>query len=153
MYLLKTKLGFDDAFSYEDEPDLNAALKRYFPKGIDIYFEIVGGAMLDAVLLNMRPNSRIAACGMISQYNLEQNEGVCNLFQIVIKHICMQGFEVFDYFDKYPEFVEAVLPLIREGKVFYQEDLVEGIENAPATLIRLYIGKNVGMQVVVVSHD
>ncbi|KAL5997959.1 hypothetical protein ACLOJK_008893 [Asimina triloba] len=117
--------------------------------------------MLDKVLLNMRPNNRIAACGMIPQYNLEKEEGVCNLFQIVIKHICvqgfeschrsgfikhifMQGFEVYDYFNKYPEFVEAVLPPIKEGKIFYQEDLMEGIDNAPATFIRLYTGKNVG---------
>ncbi|CAL5414218.1 unnamed protein product [Camellia sinensis] len=71
--LLKNKFGFDEAFNYKEEV-LEAALKRYFPNGIDIYFENVGGKMLDAVLLNMRLRGRIAVCGMISQYNLEQPE-------------------------------------------------------------------------------
>lgn len=81
--LLKNKFGFDEAFNYKEEQDLSAALKRYFPDGIDIYFENVGGKMLDAVLLNMRIRGRIAVCGMISQYNLEQNEGV----QLVLPHL------------------------------------------------------------------
>ncbi|WCJ21850.1 Zinc-binding dehydrogenase family protein [Euphorbia peplus] len=72
--LLKHKFGFNEAFNYKEEPDMNAALKRYFPEGIDIYFENVGGKMLDAVLLNMRTHGRIAVCGMISQYNLLQPE-------------------------------------------------------------------------------
>ncbi|KAJ0972962.1 hypothetical protein J5N97_020921 [Dioscorea zingiberensis] len=74
--LLKTKFGFDDAFNYKKEKSLGAALRRCFPEGIDIYFDNVGGAMLDAALLNMRDNGRISACGMISQYNLEKLEGV-----------------------------------------------------------------------------
>nr|POF21155.1 2-alkenal reductase (nadp(+)-dependent) [Quercus suber] len=72
--LLKNKFGFDEAFNYKEKHDLNAALKRYFPEGIDVYFENVGGKMLDAVLLNMRHHGRIAACGMISQYNLDEPE-------------------------------------------------------------------------------
>ncbi|GJX91103.1 NADP(+)-dependent 2-alkenal reductase-like protein [Tanacetum coccineum] len=72
----KNKFGFDEAFNYKEEQDLDAALKRYFPEGIDIYFENVGGKMLDAVLLNMRLNGRISVCGMISQYNLDQGDGV-----------------------------------------------------------------------------
>ncbi|KAI7745822.1 hypothetical protein M8C21_023288 [Ambrosia artemisiifolia] len=74
--LLKSKFGFDEAFNYKEEQDLDAALKRYFPDGIDIYFENVGGKMLEAVLSNMRLNGRISVCGMISQYNLEQGDGV-----------------------------------------------------------------------------
>ncbi|KAL6548710.1 hypothetical protein OROGR_008476 [Orobanche gracilis] len=76
--LLKNKFGFDDAFNYKEEPDYNAALRRCFPSGIDIYFENVGGKMLEAVLDNMRLRGRIAVCGMISQYNLEKPEGVHN---------------------------------------------------------------------------
>ncbi|GAB4825741.1 hypothetical protein Ancab_008614 [Ancistrocladus abbreviatus] len=68
----KNKLGFNDAFNYKEEPKLDAALKRYFPKGIDICFENVGGKMLDVVILNMKVHGQIAMCGMISQYNLEQ---------------------------------------------------------------------------------
>ncbi|PQQ03380.1 2-alkenal reductase (NADP(+)-dependent) [Prunus yedoensis var. nudiflora] len=86
--LLKNKFGFDEAFNYKDEPDLDAALKRYFPEGIDIYFDNVGGKMLDAVLLNMRMNGRIAGCGMISQYNLEQPEGASYQWESKrVKHV------------------------------------------------------------------
>ncbi|KAK4403278.1 2-alkenal reductase (NADP(+)-dependent) [Sesamum angolense] len=151
--LLKNKLGFDDAFNYKEEQDLNAALKRYFPDGIDIYFENVGGKMLDAVLLNMKIHGRIAVCGMISQYNLEQSESVHNLFTLVTKRIRMEGFGVFDYYHLYQKFLDMVLPLIKEGKINYVEDIAEGLESAPAALVGLFYGRNVGKQVVVVSRE
>ncbi|GAY67808.1 hypothetical protein CUMW_259450, partial [Citrus unshiu] len=151
--LLKNKFGFDDAFNYKEENDLDTALKRCFPEGIDIYFEHVGGKMLDAVLLNMRLHGRIAACGMISQYNLSQPEGVHNLMNVVYKRIRMEGFVVFDYFPQYSRFLDAVLPYIREGKVVYVEDVADGLENAPAALVGLFSGRNVGKQLVVVSRE
>ncbi|XP_044500513.1 2-alkenal reductase (NADP(+)-dependent)-like isoform X1 [Mangifera indica] len=151
--LLKNKFGFDEAFNYKEEHDLDAALKRYFPEGIDIYFENVGGKMLDAVLLNMRVNGRIAACGMISQYNLNQPEGVHNLMHIVYNRVHIKGFVVFDYFDQYSKFIDQVLPMIREGKIVYVEDIAEGLENAPQALIGLFSGKNVGKQVVLVAKE
>ncbi|KAJ4966146.1 hypothetical protein NE237_017995 [Protea cynaroides] len=95
--LLKNKLGFDDAFNYKKENNLNAALKRYFKDGIDIYFDNVGGKMLDAVLPNMRQHGRIAACGMISQYDLEQSEGIHNLMNLIFKNTRMEGFVVADF--------------------------------------------------------
>ncbi|KAL5783966.1 hypothetical protein ACOSQ2_006358 [Xanthoceras sorbifolium] len=119
--LLKKKFGFDDAFNYKEEHDLDAALKRRFPQGIDIYFEHVGGKMLDAVLPNMRTFGRIAACGMISQYNLEHPEGVYNMTNVVTKRIHIQGLLAFDYFPQYAKFLEVVLPSVREGKVVYVE--------------------------------
>ncbi|OVA10647.1 Alcohol dehydrogenase superfamily [Macleaya cordata] len=145
--LLKNKFGFDDAFNYKEEHDLVAALKRYFPEGIDIYFENVGGKMLDAVLANMRVHGRIAVCGMISQYNLEQPEGVHNLFRLVTKRIRMQGFLIFDHYDLYPKFLEMMKQYITEGKIVYVEDTVEGLENAPTALVGLFTGRNVGKQV------
>ncbi|KAM7464854.1 hypothetical protein LguiB_012416 [Lonicera macranthoides] len=151
--LLKNKFGFDEAFNYKEEQDLDAALKRYFPNGIDIYFENVGGKMLDAVLLNMRLRGRIAVCGMISQYNLEETEGVRNLFCLVSKSIRMEGFLVFNYYHLYPKFLELVLPQIKEGKIVYVEDTAEGLESAPAALVGLFSGRNVGKQVVVVSRE
>ncbi|CAN1748330.1 NADPH-dependent oxidoreductase 2-alkenal reductase [Linum perenne] len=138
--LLKNKFGFDEAFNYKEETDLNAALKRYFPEGIDIYFENVGGKMLDAVLLNMRVRGRIAVCGMISQYNLEQGEGVHNLTSIIYKRVRIQGFASFDYFSRY-------------SKIAYVEDIAEGLENAPAALLGLFSGRNVGKQVVAVARE
>ena len=126
---------------------------RYFPEGIDIYFENVGGKMLDAVLLNMRAHGRIAVCGMISQYNLEHPEGVHNLMTVIGKQVRMEGFMVFEYYHLYPKFLELVLPHIKEGKITYVEDVAEGLESAPAALIGLFTGRNVGKQVVVVARE
>ncbi|KAJ9178218.1 hypothetical protein P3X46_010118 [Hevea brasiliensis] len=151
--LLKNKLGFDEAFNYKEEHNLDAALKRCFPEGIDIYFENVGGKMLDAVLLNMRVHGRIAVCGMISQYNLDQPEGVCNLMSIVYKRVRLEGFAAPDYYPQYPKFLDIVLPYIREGKITYIEDIVEGLEKGPGAIIGLFKGRNVGKQVIVVAHE
>nr|XP_043611007.1 2-alkenal reductase (NADP(+)-dependent)-like [Erigeron canadensis] len=150
--LLKNKLGFDAAFNYKKEQDLDAALKRYFPNGIDIYFENVGGEMLEAVLLNMRFNGRIAACGMISQYN-DQGDGVSNLFHIVTKSVRMQGFLAYHYDHLYPKYFDMVLPLIKNGTINYIEDIAEGLESAPTALVGLFSGKNVGKQVVVLARE
>ncbi|XP_061360134.1 2-alkenal reductase (NADP(+)-dependent)-like isoform X2 [Gastrolobium bilobum] len=149
----KNKLGFDEAFNYKEEPDLDATLKRYFPEGIDIYFENVGGKTLDAVLLNMRVHGRIPVCGMVSQYNLTQPEGVTNLTNLIYKRIRMQGFNVFDFFHLYPKFLEFLLPHIREGKVVYVEDIADGFEKGPAALVGLYSGRNVGKQVLLVARE
>ncbi|XP_027348281.1 2-alkenal reductase (NADP(+)-dependent)-like [Abrus precatorius] len=151
--LLKNKLGFDDAFNYKEELDLNAALKRYFPEGIDFYFEQVGGKMLDAVLLNMKVYGRIAICGMISQYNLHQLEALKNLLQIGFKRLSIKGFTHRDHHHLYPKILETLLPYIREKKVVYVEDIVEGLENGPAALVGLFSGRNFGKQVVTVCHQ
>lgn len=151
--LLKNKFGFDDGFNYKEEQDLNAALKRYFPNGIDIYFENVGGKMLEAVLANMALHGRIAVCGMISQYNLQDPEPVHNLFTLISKRIRMQGFIVGDHYHLYSNYLDMVLPLIKDGKITYVEDIAEGIESAPAALVGLFSGRNVGKQVVVVARE
>ncbi|KAL9240719.1 hypothetical protein vseg_014905 [Gypsophila vaccaria] len=151
--LLKNKFGFDEAFNYKEEEDLDAALRRYFPEGIDIYFENVGGKMLDAVLVNMRLHGRIPVCGLISQYNLENPEGVHNLFCLITKRIRMEGFLVFDYYHLYGKYLGMILPHIKEGKISYVEDVAQGLESAPSALIGLYSGKNVGKQVVVVARE
>ncbi|XP_006652471.1 2-alkenal reductase (NADP(+)-dependent)-like [Oryza brachyantha] len=151
--LLKEKFGFDEAFNYKKEKDLNLALKRCFPEGIDVYFENVGGAMLDAVLLNMRVRGRVAACGMISQYNLDRPDPIHNLTAIITKRLRIEGFIVSDHYDKYREYEEKVARYVKEGKIAYVEDVTEGLENAPAALIGLFSGRNVGKQVVVVAKE
>ncbi|XP_068646918.1 2-alkenal reductase (NADP(+)-dependent)-like isoform X3 [Aristolochia californica] len=150
--LLKNKFGFDEAFNYKEEPDLDAALKRYFPEGIDIYFDNVGGTMLDAVLLNMRLHGRIAVCGMISQYSLDNPQGIHNLTNLISKRIRMEGFLVFDYIAVQPKFEEQVHRYLKEGKIVYVEDTVNGLESAPAALVGLFTGRNVGKQVVAIEH-
>lgn len=109
--------------------------------------------MLDAVLLNMRARGRVAVCGMISQYNLDESEGVRNLMCVVYKRIRIEGFAFFDYYNMYPKFLDLVLPYIREGKIVYVEDVTEGLESAPAALVGLFSGRNVGKQVVVVARE
>lgn len=151
--LLKNRLGFDDAFNYKEEKDLDGALKRYFPEGIDIYFENVGGPMLDAVLLNMRIHGRIAVCGMVSQHSYHDEEGIHNLFALITKRLRMQGFLQSDYLHLFPQFVEQVGAFYRQGKIVYIEDMSEGLESAPAALAGLFNGKNVGKQVVRASRD
>ncbi|KAH6834871.1 Zinc-binding dehydrogenase family protein [Perilla frutescens var. hirtella] len=109
--------------------------------------------MLDAVLLNMKLNGRIAACGMISQYSLNEAEGVKNLIPIIIKQLRMQGFVVGNYFSLYPKFLDFILPLIKQGKIVYVEDTAQGLEAAPAALIGLFSGRNLGKQVVRVASE
>ncbi|KAJ9178216.1 hypothetical protein P3X46_010116 [Hevea brasiliensis] len=139
--LLKNKLGFDEAFNYKEEHNLDAALKRCFPGGIDIYFENVGGKMLDAVLLNMRICGHI--CGVVSQYNIDQPEGVCNLIFTAYRRVRLEGFSVPDYYPQYP----------KEGKITYIEDIVEGLEKGPEAIIGLFKGRNAGKKVVVVAYE
>ncbi|XP_030468476.2 2-alkenal reductase (NADP(+)-dependent)-like [Syzygium oleosum] len=151
--LLKNRFGFDDAFNYKEERNLAAALKRYFPEGIDIYYDNVGGKMLDAVLLNMRFQGRITLCGMVSQYNSDSQEGVHNLMHAIYKRVRIEGFAVQDHCHEYPKFLEFLLPHIREGKIVYVEDTAEGLENGPSALVALLKGRNVGKQLVVVARE
>ncbi|GAB4858921.1 hypothetical protein Ancab_010394 [Ancistrocladus abbreviatus] len=116
----------------------------YFPEGIDIYFDNVGGKMLDAVLLNMRLRGRIVVCGMISQYNRDRPEGVNNLMSLVYKRVRMEGFVVFDYFHLYSEFLDTILPYIRNGRMVYIVDIIEGLENGRAALVSVFRGQNIG---------
>ncbi|CAL0312209.1 unnamed protein product [Lupinus luteus] len=150
--LLRNKLGFDDAFNYKEEPDLDAALKRCFPDGIDLYFEQVGGKMLDAVLLNMKVHDRIVVCGMISQYNLSEPGHLKNIMQIAFKRLSINGFTHRDYHHLYPKLLETMLPYIREKKIVHVEDNVEGLENGPAALVGLFSGRNFGKQIVKIYH-
>ncbi|WVZ49052.1 hypothetical protein U9M48_000433 [Paspalum notatum var. saurae] len=151
--LLKEKFGFHAAFNYKEEPDLTAALKRYFPEGIDIYFENVGGPMLDAVLLNMRTHGRIAVCGMVSQLGVTSHVGIHNLFSLISKRIDMKGFIQSDYHHLFPQFVDDITKHYRDGKIVYVEDLSVGLESGPAAFVGLFSGRNVGKQVVCVSED
>ncbi|KAK1271204.1 NADP-dependent alkenal double bond reductase P1 [Acorus gramineus] len=144
--LLKNKLGFDEAFNYKEESDLNVALKRYFPQGIDIYFDNVGGPLLDAALLNMRLHGRIAVCGVISQKGTFDVEGIKNIFALISKRVQMQGFLQSDYLHLFPQFLSFIIDHYKKGKIVYIEDMHKGLESAPAALVGLFSGKNVGKQ-------
>ncbi|OIT23038.1 PREDICTED: 2-alkenal reductase (NADP(+)-dependent)-like [Nicotiana attenuata] len=151
--LLKSELGFDDAFNYKEGDDFAGALKRHFPKGIDVYFENVGGNMLDEVLLHMNLYGRITVSGMISQYNLKKPDGIHNLFCLITKRLRMEGFSELDFRHKVPEYLEFVIQLIREKKLVFVEDIAEGLENAASAFVGIYHGRNVGKQIIQVSTD
>ncbi|CAI9108374.1 OLC1v1007947C1 [Oldenlandia corymbosa var. corymbosa] len=150
--LLK-ELGFDGAFNYKEENDLNAALKRYFPEGIDIDFENVGGKTLDAILPNMRMHGRISVCGMISQYNLEKRDPIQNAYWVLFKRLKMEGWAVLDYVHLYQKFIDFILPHVLEKRIKYVEDIVVGLEKGPYAFSALYTGSNFGKQVVKVFRD
>ncbi|XP_022937943.1 2-alkenal reductase (NADP(+)-dependent) [Cucurbita moschata] len=151
--ILKSKLGFDEAFNYKEESNLDATLKRYFPEGVDIYFDNVGGDMLDAALCNMRVHGRIAVCGVISQTSISNPKGITNLWNLITKRVNMKGFLQSDYLDLFPRFYDEVSNYYKQGKIVYVEDLKEGLENAPAAFVGLFSGDNLGKQVVRVVHE
>ena len=108
---------------------------------------------MDAVLPNMNINGRIPMCGMVSQYNLDEHEGIKNLAQLIFKRIRMHGFIVSDHYHLYPKFLEFIIPHIREKKIVYVEDVVEGLENGITALVGIFTGRNVGKQLVVLARD
>ncbi len=141
-------LGFDSAFNYKDG-DLHKQLATACPNGIDIYFENVGGPMLEAVLMHMKPFGRIPVCGMISQYNAtEPVPGPKTIIQVIPNRLKIQGFIVSDHFDRLPEFTRDVAGWIREGKIKARETTFEGIEKAPDAFIGLFSGENLGKMLV-----
>ncbi|CAL5048537.1 unnamed protein product [Urochloa decumbens] len=146
--LLKDKLGFDDAFNYKEEPDLKSALKRYFPDGIDIYFENVGGEMLEAALANMNTYGRVALSGVISEYTGAGRRAVPDLLEVIYKRITIRGFFAWDFLPKFPEFGAVIGEWIRQGKVHVLEDVSEGIDSVPAAFAALFRGHNVGKKLV-----
>ncbi|MFQ5519922.1 MAG: NADP-dependent oxidoreductase [Candidatus Methylomirabilia bacterium] len=152
-YLIE-HLGFDAAINYRKTGDLYEALRQACPSGIDIYFENVGGPLLDAVLGLLNPFSRIPLCGMISQYNLETPEpGPRYLVSMIANRTLMQGFIISDQLARYSEFMSEVGGWLKAGKLKYEETVVEGIENAPKAFLGLFTGENLGKMVVKVGPD
>ena len=142
------ELGFDEAINYKAEKVADG-LRRTCPKGIDIYFENVGGETLDAVLARINQGARISVCGMISQYNAaEPVPGPYNLINILSKRATMQGFIVTDYMPRAMEGISALGQWFMEGKIKYRVDVVEGLKNAPAALNKLFEGSNQGKLIV-----
>jgi NADPH-dependent curcumin reductase CurA len=145
-YVVK-ELGFDACVDYK-AGKLFDDLKAACPKGVDAYFENVGGEILDTVLRLMNLKSRIAICGLISEYNAPEPYGVKMFRSILVNRIRMQGMIVFDWLERYPEGNQALLQLVVAGKLKTRESVLEGIENAPKGLIGLLRGENFGKQLI-----
>ncbi|KAJ3037646.1 hypothetical protein HDV00_001451 [Rhizophlyctis rosea] len=150
--LLK-EYGFDAAFNYKEETNFEQALEKYCPKGIDVYFDNVGGEMLDAVFMNINTHGRIAECGQISQYNAKEVYGLKNAMQIVGRRLKIQGFIQSDWRDGKTDkdFKNDIEKYVKEGKVKYAEHVVEGIEKAPEAFVALFHGVNTGKLIVKVA--
>jgi NADPH-dependent curcumin reductase len=145
---LTEQAHFDAAIDYRSE-DIGARLRALCPDGIDVFFDNVGGAALDAVLEQIRLRARIVLCGAISVYNAEERPpGPRNYVNLVMMRGRMEGFIVIDYLPRAAEAVKELAAWIREGRIAYQEDIQEGFENAPRTFLRLFRSENVGKQLL-----
>ena len=145
--------GFDAAINYKTE-DVGAALDTHCPNGIDINFENVGGTIMDAVIARLNDFSRMPLCGLISTYNdTEPTPGPYNFANLLMRRTLVKGFIVIDYYDRFPEGAQAMAGWLMEGKLIFETDIVDGLENAPKSLERLFTGKNLGKLVVRVSPE
>jgi NADPH-dependent curcumin reductase len=145
-YVVKD-LGFDACVDYK-AGTLNEDLKAAVPGGIDCYFENVGGEILDAVLRRMNPFSRIAVCGLVSQYNATEPYGVKTFQSILTNRIKVQGFIVSDRMELWAKALPELVGWVATGKIKYRESVTQGLENAPKALIGLLKGENFGKQLV-----
>ena len=149
---LVDELGFDAAIDYKGE-DVAGALREHAPKGVDVYFDNVGGEILDAVLTRLARGARIIICGAVSQYNAEGGmRGPANYMALLVARASMTGMVVFDYADRYPEASRELARWMQEGKLISREDIVAGaVTDFPETLLRLFAGENVGKLVLHVA--
>ncbi|MSR15441.1 MAG: NADP-dependent oxidoreductase [Gammaproteobacteria bacterium] len=145
------ELGFDAAINYKKD-DVASALKRACPKGIDVYFDNVGGEILDACFKQMNLQGRIPTCGFISQYNATSEvPGPKNYPMILMQRLKVQGFIVLDYANRYPEAITALGGWLAQGKLKFKVDMQEGLETAVINLRKLYTGENQGKLMIHVA--
>ena len=151
--VLKDRLGYDIAIDYRATPDIKAEVKKACPQGVDIYFDNVGGSTLDAMLPNMKDFGRIVCCGMIGDYNNQDNpSAVYNLWQMVVHQITMRGFLLFSYPEQALEAVEEIENWIRTGKLLVLENITRGIAGAPDAFSKLMGGKTIGKTLVELEY-
>ena len=150
---LKTEMNYDAVIDYKNE-DVNSRLDAAFPDGIDLYFDNVGGPLLDNVLGRLRRRARIVICGSISEYlvDKEDKHRFANLQNLGRQDAKMEGFSVFDYESIYPECIDTLADRVRRGQLHPVEDISPGIETMPNALADLYLGHNVGVRMVKVAE-
>jgi NADPH-dependent curcumin reductase CurA len=146
------RYGFDECLDYR-EARLTQRIREACPQGIDLYFDNVGGAVLDAALANIAMYSRIVMCGAISQYNATEREGVANTSMLIMRRGQMKGFIVFDFAHRYAEAHVELAAMVLDGRIIHQEHFVSGLEHAPDALNLLFTGGNHGKTLVVVDES
>jgi NADPH-dependent curcumin reductase CurA len=139
--------GFDDCVDYK-AADFGARLARAVPKGVDVYFDNVGGPILDAVLPLMNKFGRIPLCGLVSQYNATEPYGVKNLRELFNHRVTLRGFVLSDHQDQWPAATAALLSAYTAGRLQHRETVTEGLANAPQAFIAMLNGANFGKQLV-----
>jgi NADPH-dependent curcumin reductase CurA len=145
------ELGFDAAIDYKSE-NVARAIAQHCPKGLNVYFDNVGGSILEAALANLARGARIVLCGAISQYNATDGfKGPPNYMALLVRRASMTGFVVFDYADRYDEAIREMAEWLGEGKLKSLETVVRGFETFPETLLRLFRGENTGKLVLAVE--
>jgi NADPH-dependent curcumin reductase CurA len=145
------ELGFDACIDYK-AGNVKAGLKEHCPKGIDVYFDNVGGEILDDALSRLARGARIVICGAISQYNnTTPVQGPRNYLSLLVNRARMQGMVVFDYADRFPQAIGELAGYLKDGRMKSREDTVTGIENFPEALLRLFSGANFGKLVLQVA--
>jgi NADPH-dependent curcumin reductase CurA len=144
--------GFDECLDYR-EPGLTRRIHEACPQGIDVYFDNVGGAILDAALANIAMHARIVMCGAISQYNATERDGVANTSMLIMRRGQMKGFIVFDFAQRYAEAHVELAAMVLDGRIVHREHLVSGLEHAPDALNLLFTGGNHGKTLVVVDES
>lgn len=144
---LTDELGFDHAINYRDE-DVGKRLRATCPDGIDVYFDNVGGPILDACLARLAMKARVVLCGAISQYNEDRPTGPRNYLNLIVKRARMEGFLIFDYLGRFPEAQVRMASWVMEGKIHHREHLVDGLEHAGDALNLLFSGGNTGKVIV-----
>ena len=138
------ELGFDAAIDYKSE-DLRKALREHCPQGIDVYFDNVGGEILDLALAQLAMHARVVVCGAISQYNATDGvKGPANYLSLLVNRARMQGMVVFDYAARYGEAAREMGAWLADGRLKSREDIVEGFDTFPDALLRLFRGENTG---------
>lgn len=146
--------GFDAAFNYKTTDDYGAALAELCPDGIDVYFDNVGGPILDAIIPRMNIHGRISICGQISQYNAtETPTGPRPFWNFIKLRLKAQGFLVFDFRNRHDEALIELGEWVRNGRIRYREDIIDGLENAPDAFIGLLCGDNIGKRLVRVAQN
>ena len=147
------ELGFDACIDYK-AGDVKAGLKTHCPQGIDIYFDNVGGEILDAVLTRITRGARIIICGAISQYNnTTPVKGPANYLSLLVNRARMEGIVVFDYADRYPQAIAELAGYLKAGTLKSREDVVAGLDTFPETLLKLFNGENFGKLVLQVAPE
>lgn len=146
------ELGYDAAINYRTSDNLRRDIRVAAPDGVNVYFDNVGGPVTDAVFENLAQRARIVICGQISQYNSTKQEmGPRNLSRILVTRSRIEGFIVFDYAERYPQGLKDLAMWLASGEIKYKEDIVQGLENAPAAFIGLLEGKNFGKLLVQIA--